>query len=579
MKHWLKVAAILPALLFAAPRLWASSGTVTDLRLDASSGRPELTIEIAGGDVRWSDFQLSNPARVVVDIRGARNSLPGDRYDGINRGGIAALRTSQYTADVVRVVIDLQRPASYVVTRVPDGLRISFAGQTAAFAPWTAGGSTAAATVPSAAATSVRQQRQQARPITVSFYEADIRDVLASFAEFTGRSIVAGKGVEGTVTAEIVDQPWDVALETLMRANGYAVEEMPSGIIRVDNIENLAKARTQEPLVTQTFRVNYVPVAELAETLQAQKTERGSVSVNPSTNTLIMTDVASVVDNVARLVTQLDTRTQQVAIQAKIVFINRTDVEELGVTYDLKDSQGNALGQLGTNPDPANPGQLTSQDRILLGGNSIAALGNANSRVSGPSLQTLISLVLGRYTLLTFLDALQTAELSDVQAEPLITTLSNQEAEILVGERTPIRVVDLGTAGAGGAAAAGGTNIPRATAQLVETGIRLRVTPYITGDRRILLQLRAERSSAQLAATEIGVVFQTQEGNTRLLVNDGETAVIGGLTVTEVTKTRAGIPVLMDIPFIGSLFRTTRNREQKRDLLIMVTPHIVEERA
>lgn len=406
----------------------------------------------------------------------------------------------------------------------------------------------------------------------MTFQEADIRDVLASFAEFTGRSIVPGAGVRGTVTAEIRNQPWDVALETILTAHGLAARELPSGIIRVDALERLREREVQEPLVTETHRINYVPVQELVATLQPLRTERGSIVANPSTNTLIVTDIESAVNNIRAMVSQLDIQTPQVAIQAKIIFVNRTHVEELGVTYDLKDSRGNQLNRLVAVPDPGNPGRRTNEDLILLNGNSIAALGNATARVQGPSLETVISLVLGRHTLITFLDALQAAELSDVQAAPLITTLDNQEAEIWVGERTPIRVVDVGT----GAVGAGGA--PRATAQLVETGIRLRVTPTITGDRRVLLQLHAERSAAQLAATDIGVVFQTQQGSTRLLVQDGETAVIGGLTVTEVASTRAGIPFLMDIPVLGALFRTTRTREQKRDLLILVTPHIVDER-
>ncbi|CAN5158262.1 hypothetical protein BH20GEM2_BH20GEM2_04740 [soil metagenome] len=584
MKRWLTALLVLPALTFSAGQARADSGSVTNVRLEANAGRAELTIEVTG-DFRWSDFQLADPARLVIDVGNARSSLPAKSFDGIDRGGVEAVRTSQFRADVVRLVVDLERTTAYRVERVPEGLRISLAGSAQAFQPWSAAESGAyAAELPAfpqqtaSAAPAVQQQRQQqsqARRITVNFFEADIRDVLDSFAEFTGRSIIPGRGVEGTITANINDQPWDIALRELMGAYGYAVQELPSGIIRVDNLENLATARTQEPLVTQTFRINYLPVGELVETLTPMKTERGQISANPSTNTLIFTDVAGVVDNIARLIGQLDTRTAQVAIQAKIVFVNRTDVEELGVTYDLKDSRGNSLNRLVSVPDPNNPGEFTNQDLVLLGGSSIAALGNANARISGASLETVISLVLGRYTLVTFLDALQTAELSDVQASPLVTTLSNQEANILVGERTPIRVVDLGSptaaAGAGGAVA-------RDTTELVETGIKLRVTPYVTADRRILLQLRAERSSAQLAATEIGVLFQTQEAGTRLLVNDGETAVIGGLTVTEVTQTRAGIPILMDLPIIGALFRTTRSREQKRDLLIMVTPHIVEER-
>ncbi|MDQ3555344.1 MAG: AMIN domain-containing protein, partial [Gemmatimonadota bacterium] len=192
------IAAMGSLLALAAPAAGATSGAVTNLRVDANSGQTELTIEIRGGEFRWSDFTLSNPTRVVVDITGARSSLPGGRYEGIGRGGISALRTSQYSADVVRVVVDLERTAGYEVSRVPEGLRVSFRSRTTAFEPWSAQRGGASPTAQPAANTTrqAQQQRRQARPITVSFYETDIRDVLASFAEYTGRSIIAGSGVE-----------------------------------------------------------------------------------------------------------------------------------------------------------------------------------------------------------------------------------------------------------------------------------------------------------------------------------------------------------------------------------------------
>ncbi|HET7275743.1 MAG TPA: AMIN domain-containing protein [Longimicrobiaceae bacterium] len=567
--------------LTGSPVLAQAPAAISGLRLEPTSGGAQLTLAMNSTDVDWTDFALQSPDRVVIDVQGARNRLPDERFDAVDRGGISGIRTSQFTEDVVRVVVDLREPSNYTVSRVPEGIQVTFPTTQTGFAPWgtASAGARTAETAPPAATPaappavvlprgSLTQEQQR---ITVTFQEVDIRDVLASFAEYTGRSIVPGSGVEGVVTAEIKDQPWDVALAAILNAYGFAAQELPSGIIQVDAIANMQERRTQEALTTQTFRINYVPVEELAVSLGPLMSERGALSSNPSTNTLIATDVGAVIDNIAEMVSQLDVRTPQVAIQAKIIFVNRTDVEELGITYDLKDSEGNSLNRLVSVPDPANPGEFTDQDLVLLGGNSIAALGNANARVQGPALETVISLVLGRFTLITFIDALQSAELSDVQAAPLITTLDNQQAEIWVGERTPIRVVDVGTPAAG----AGGATAPRATAQLVETGIRLRVTPHITADRHILMELHAERSSAQLAATDIGVVFQQQQGNTRLMVEDGETAVIGGLTVTEVGSTRAGIPFLMDLPIIGPLFRTTRTREQKRDLLIMVTPHIV----
>jgi type IV pilus assembly protein PilQ len=412
------------------------------------------------------------------------------------------------------------------------------------------------------------------RRITVAFDDADIHDVLASFAEFTGRSIVPGAGVTGRVTAEIRNQPWDVALEVILSAHGLAVHELPSGIMRVDALERLRTPEAQDPLLTEIFRINYVPVQELVLTLQPLRSERGSILANPSTNMLVVTDIAAVVNTIRAMIPRLDIQTPQVAIQARIIFVNRSRAAELGFHYELKDTRGNQLNRRAPGRDPGTGAVVpVGTDVIQVGGGSIAALGNATARVLGPSLETVITLVLGRHTLVAFIDALQRTELADVQAAPLITTLDNQPAEIWVGERTPIRVVDAGTAvvtGTGGA--------PRATAQLVETGIRLRVTPTITGDRRVLLQLHAERSAALPAPGEIGVIFQTQQGSTRLMVSDGQTAVIGGLTVSETFTRHTGIPLLMDIPLLGALFRTTQRLEQKRDLLIMVTPHIVEDR-
>ncbi|MEX2582613.1 MAG: AMIN domain-containing protein [Gemmatimonadota bacterium] len=580
MKPLMHALGVVVALLALPGSALGQQVDVTGVRMMPSAGGPELTIQTTG-PVGFSDFVLADPARIVVDVEGATMALPRNQY-AVGRGGVASIRASQFAPGVVRIVVDVDRPVNYSATTTADGVLLRLGTGEIVFDAFSTGGGVAVpppappAVVADAPAPLVQPIVAQEQPrITVTFQEAEIRDVLASFAEFTGRSIVPGSGVEGNVTATIRDQPWDVALQTILRAYGLAAQEASSGIIQVDAIERLQERQTQEPLVTQTFRINYVPVGELATSLEPLRSERGRISVNPSTNTLIVTDVESVITDMNQILGQLDVRTPQVSIQAKIIFVNRTDVEELGVTYDLKDSQGSSLNELVSVPDPFNPGEFTDSDLISLGGSSIAALGNANIRVQQPQLETVLSLLLGRHTLIAFVDALQSQELSDVQAAPLITTLDNQLAEIWVGERTPIRVVDLGTQGG---AVAGGATAPRATAELVETGIRLRVTPHITADRRILMELHAERSSAQLAATDIGVVFQQQQGTTRLMVADGETAVIGGLTVTEVSSTRAGIPFLMDLPVIGALFRTTRDREQKRDLLIMVTPRIVEDR-
>jgi type IV pilus assembly protein PilQ len=199
----------------------------------------------------------------------------------------------------------------------------------------------------------------------------------------------------------------------------------------------------------------------------------------------------------------------------------------------------------------------------------VAALGNATARVAAPTLQLLTSLVLGRHQLIAFIDALQSVQLSDIEATPQVTVLDNQIARIHVGEITPIRTID---AGAGGAA---GGQFPTAQVSQQETGVILNTTPHVTADGNILLEVQAERSAAELADSDAGFIFRTQSAQTRVLVQDGETVVIGGLTQTERTSALAGIPLLKDLPLIGALFRTRREQVIQRDLIILVTPHIV----
>jgi type II secretory pathway component GspD/PulD (secretin) len=277
------------------------------------------------------------------------------------------------------------------------------------------------------------------------------------------------------------------------------------------------------------------------------------------------------------MIRSLDRETPQVAIAAKIVFINRTDLQDFGITYDLKDSEGNQLNQItpGAVDQDGNgvidyPDDLVEvgTDVVALGGNSIAALGNARNRIPNPNLTLLSSLILGRHTLITFIEALESMNLSDIQAHPSVQVLDNQQARIWVGEETPIRVIDAQAGATGG-------SIPTAQVSTRETGIILEATPHVVGNGKIRLELNAERSAAIPAESDAGYIFTTQNAQSRVLVDDGETVVIAGLTVTETSEVRSGIPLLMDIPIIGSLFRVTRNSTIQRDLMILVTPTIV----
>lgn len=612
--------------------------TVTGVSVVPATGHADVVIGVQT-PVEIQDFTLDAPYRVVVDIKGASLAETPSAYDRVARGGITDVRVSQFSASVVRVVLQLDGSHPYEVKRGNNEIRISVSGGSGGFASWTglhdrpvdgardnAGEADAAPFIaaPRSTMTVVSQPsylpsvQQSTQPrITVTYQDADIRDVIAAFATFAGRTIVTGRDVTGTVTAEIRNQPWDVALRAILQGQGLAASEDPaSGIITVDSYANVQARQAFEPLVTQLIPVNYAkadslvpvvtkllardcvaggPASAAGASGSASATSfgnqtcitRGAVASNPGTNTLIVTETPSRIAGIINYVEALDVRTPQVSIKAKIVFVDRTNIEDLGLSYDLG-TQNQFFSTLAPRIDPTTLKPINNADgvpiglgggtpvtgnKIALGGNTLSGIADANNRIASPALQLVYSAAIGHFSLTSFLDALQEVRLADLQAEPSIVTVDNRQASIQVGQDIPVRVLDVSTQQSGAA----GAVQPRATVSFHSVGIILQVTPHITNNHQVLLDVHAENSDAQLAGSDIGYVFNKQSADNRLLVNDGETAVIGGLTVTQVTQSKSGIPVLVDLPLVGKLFGVTQKSEEKRDLLILITPHVIDD--
>lgn len=582
------IIALLLATVAAEPR-------VNGLSVAPVADRTEVVI-LVDGAVSPRHFMMDD-GRLVIDLTGVPQPPRVDMRD-FNRGGVRELRIAPFQPNVARVVIALDAPVQYELVRENDRIRVSFPNPQGSFDPWThpmqamgsggtsglngSGGAAAQQAPPPvaqqvAAPTAAQPQPRAAvrqQPMSVLFINEPLIEVLGMFSERSGRNIIAAPGVQTrSITAELRNMPWDQALDAILAQNNLTIRELTSGVLVVDDGANQRDRLANEPTVTQAFPIQFISADSIRGAIEGLLTETGRVTVNTASNSLLVTDVTSAMDRVREILPQLDTRVPQVDISATIAFIDRSTLESLGVIYDLKDSRGSQFSRLVQGAIPGENGEMvpTTEDVVLLGGNSIAALGNANYRVPGPALEIMSTLVLGRHSLITFIEALQTVSLSDIQAKPLVRTMDHRQASIQVGEETPIRVLDAGaTTGGTGAGA------PRATVEMKQTGVILQVTPHITGNQ-VMLDLRAERSNVAAAPSDVGVIFQTQNAQTQVLVNDGETVVIGGLTIIEKTRSRAGIPLLMDLPVLGALFRSETTRENKRDLLIMVTPHIVRE--
>jgi type IV pilus assembly protein PilQ len=619
-----------------------AAGAVTALSVVPGEGKADVVIALTG-EVKVADFTIEGPDRIVLDLTGARLNSLGKLYDRRARGSIRNVRISQYSPAVVRVVLDLDAKRAYSVSQNGSEVRVSVVGGER-FMAWSTSGSAPAASVqaetpapevivpksdpvaeviapkttpanvatgtlatPSNPSTPTRvdaeparelpvfapaaPQQSQARRITITWEDAPIADVLASFAETSGRTIVRGKAVTGNVSAEIKDQPWDVAMKAILDANGLAATEETSGIIVVDSYENILLRQSSEPLRIEMVNVNYVSAGSLVETVKGLLSKdcaagaaqganaqggqqscfvRGTVAADSGTNSLIVTEVSSRLPGLMTYIRQLDVRTPQVALKAKIISVSRTSIENLGISYDLG-SAAAYFNNLIPRNRPGTDQPETTEGRVSLGGEVLAGMGNASRKYkNGSALNLLFSTALGKYSLSAFLDALREQQLSDIQAEPSIVTLDNREAKMLVGEETPVRVIDAGSAGTVGVPA-------RANVLFKETGIILTVTPHITNNRQIRMNIAAEQSELRIIGGDLGFTIPKRNATTHLLVRDGETAVIGGLTQTQVIKNKSGIPLLSDLPLIGRLFSQTDTREEKRDLLILITPHIIDE--
>ena len=600
------LAIILTAAAWTSPGPPASE-PVTEIQIAAVGGQTEIVI-IAEGAIEVSDFLLDEPTRLILDLRGAHHALPRFAYEEIGRGGVIRLRTSQFLDDVVRLVIDLAFAPIYSVDVEGGTVRVRFRNPGPPFEPW----STNLAGVESEMALSAPDTRSaapadpdvvtiksaqrlasvaQAQPrITVTYDSASVLDVIAGFAEFADISIVPNAAVASQLVRgiEIRDRPWDEALDAILAAQGLGWRVTNGGIIVVDRLDSLI-ARESMQSETRVIRINYADADSVAATLQQLVTpDLGQVVAYQGTNSVIVTDIPPVVDRMDSLVAVLDRKIPQVAIEAKIVFVDRTDVFELGIVYDLKQTDGmfvtQGLNQAIAVIDPTKPPQvqdlngdgiiqeneqffeLTNNNVVNIAGDAVATLANANNRVQQPALSLLTTLAFGGYSLFAWIEALEANQLADVQAAPSVQVLDNHRAYIQVGERTPVRVLEEGAQ----------VENARINVFFEDTGIILEVTPHVTNNNQVLMDLSAQRSGVEAAASDVGFVITRQIGETRLLVDDGETAVIGGLTLSEVSRSETGIPGLMNLPLLGALFRTRKEREVKIDLIILVTPHIMD---
>jgi len=384
------------------------------------------------------------------------------------------------------------------------------------------------------------------RKITLDAQGADIKTVLRTISDFAGVNIVSGQDVEGEVYVHIKDTPWEEALDILLKAYGYGYRE-EFGMIRVAEMNALIKEELDQktaenkkddllPLVTRIVFINNSNAEEIRMALENIVSNRGMISVDEGSNSLIINDIEKNIVKIESMVRELDKRTYQVDINAKLVEIDVEASRELGIDWALMNLSSSTLDGVGSAEVTSNI--ATSATKLTYG--TVQSWGEFAA----------------------VFKALEKSNKANLISNPRITTMDNREASILVGKEIPLIVAD---------------EAGNPITELTKIGIMLRVTPHVNSDRTITLDLHPEVSDLQSEATaQGGVIITTSEADTRVIVGNGETAVIGGLIKEIESEYVSGVPILKDIPGIGWFFSSKSKVTKQQELVIFVTPTIVE---
>ena len=381
------------------------------------------------------------------------------------------------------------------------------------------------------------------QPMTIDVQGADIKTVLRSISEFSGVNIVSAPDVEGPVVIHLKNVPWKEALDTILRSQGYGWRD-DYGIIRVAPVDQLQdeevkavtvdrKKEENASLQTRVVKLNYLSAKEIKSAMDKVTSPRGSVQYEPGTNSVIVNEVPTRIDEIVETIIGMDQKLRQVEIVAKMVDVDHKYTRELGVSWEaLNLSTSNVLGDVVA-------GQRVLQPFSTVRVGTVQSWGDVN----------------------VIIDALERDNKANIVSNPKITTADNKEASILVGKEIPLIVSD---------------EAGNPITELKKIGVILRVTPHVNSDGTITMDLHPELSDlASEATVQGGVIINLQEADTRVVVKDGETAVIGGLISDTESLLRTGVPVLKDMPLLGPLFRYESKSVQKRELIIFVTPKIV----
>jgi type IV pilus assembly protein PilQ len=609
----------------------AAAHNLIDVRVDSGvPGRTDIVLAV-DGEVAYESLVLDGPDRLVLDLQGVTSRLDRYKYP-VDRSGVVRVRAAQHTRapqPVTRVVFDLERPLAYTVDQRDSQLVVSFAsgdeppaavaGPVAVPPPSDAETETtevaalvqelesrfdetptqpppaadeafgdserrvegdlierlmrtpvlAAPAAPAGGGRAIPESFKtktivteevvySGTEISLNLVDADVKQVFRLFHEISGLNFVLDPSVAGQVTVVLDHVPWDQALDIILKNNGLD-KQLENNVIRIASTKKLAQEAAERKQLKEAKELEVEPIT-ITRTLSYAKSKeverviresgvlsnRGKVIVDERTNTLIISDIPKKVSPLDTLISTLDSETPQVMIEARIVETSRDFTRDLGVIWGFTAIADASKGTSTGLTFPHNAAVKYGLNLPGEGGASALAFKFGN--------------VLDSFTLDVQLNTLESEGRGRVLSSPKIATQNNERAEIEQGVRIPIV----------------NTTATEINVEFVSASLRMQVTPQITAEGTIILDVMVENNSPDFVNTAGDIPsIRTQRAQTKVLINDGGTTVIGGIFTINEGRSEVGVPWFRKLPVFGWLFKQQNITNQNRELLIFITPKIM----
>jgi type IV pilus secretin PilQ/predicted competence protein len=559
-----------------------------DLSVREEGGQTTLLIKFSQPVTEFRHFPLSQPSRIVIDLLSDIKRAPISESFRIDTHWVGTLRLTANDASL-RLTTDIAAATvpAYVVTPEDGGLKIVIGTFDANVArkksanpvkdgirsDIQSGGTASVQSQSGAGKSSLAGQlkaddkKYTGQKISLEFKDADIKNVFRLLAEISGRNIIVTDDVNRKITVRLIEIPWDQALDLLIDTNGLGKDEV-GNIIRISTQERLrsdseksAAARKakeiEEPLITSYLTVNYAKVVkgqndtskdkDLVERVKALLSPRGKIEADQRTNTLIVRDIKASIDDIQSLLARIDTRTPQILIESNLIETTPTFSRALGIEMKTLFN-----------------GRLASDTRF-----------RADSPFSGasatffegttPVVSPAQGFAFGYFgnNVAAILSAAEEEGNVKIISRPSVVTLNNIESQIESANIIRIRTTAATVGEAGGV-------------EEVRAGITLKVTPQVSADGFVLLNITAKSSTLDFGRVVDGIPQEnTREARANVLVRDGETVVIGGIMKDTGSNSDTGVPYLKEIPVLGWLFKKVSWRKDFEELVVFITPRIL----